>query len=111
MVTAQQPAGYITVTFVVRRDEETQIFASHCLELGVSSAGKDLDEAFEHIAEAACLYLDTLEEAGEIRRVFAERGITVTPGLPPEREVELRVHPDEYAVARNLPLPAVFAGA
>lgn len=101
---AQQARGYITVTFLAHHDEETNQFVSRCVELGIASSGKDLDQAFDRIAEATCLYVNTLEEVGERERVFAEQGISITPGEPPDNPLNVRVRPEEYAAARNLPV-------
>ena len=101
--------GYITLTFIAHRDDETKRYVSNCVELGISSSAKDLEQAFDRILEAAILYLNTLEEIGERERIFTERGIQITPGEPPqevEHRVDVRVGPAEYAAARDLPVPA-----
>lgn len=103
-----QARGYITVIFTVHHDDETNQYVSRCVELGISSSGKDLDQAFDRIAEATHLYLNTLEEVGERERVFSERGIRITLGEPPEDTLNVQVRTDEYASARHLPLPVTY---
>jgi predicted RNase H-like HicB family nuclease len=76
-------------------------FVGHCVELGTSSSGENIEAAFEALDEATCLYLDTLEKVGEGPRLFEERGIRIE-AAPPE-EVEVKVRPGDYARSRSLP--------
>lgn len=103
---AADTRGYITVTFLAHRDAETKQYVSQCVELGVSTSGKDLDQAFDRILEATLLYLNTLEEVGERERVLSERGLHIISGEPTDEEADVRIRPEEYAARRNLPVPA-----
>lgn len=101
---------YILVTYRVHPDEDGQ-FGAECVELGVRSCGDSVGEAFDAIAEATLLYLNSLERHGERARVFSERGVTIIPGDPPgaadERNVTLR--PSEYLHTDTIRLPASVA--
>jgi predicted RNase H-like HicB family nuclease len=94
-------SGFITVTFTVRYDDETRRYVGYCPELGTSSSGETVQDAFEAIEEATSLYMDTLEEVGERPRVFKERGISIAS--EPAQEVSVRVRRDEYATSKSLP--------
>ena len=65
----------VVLTCVVEK-EGTQ-FVSYCEELGTSSCGDTIEEAFENIEEAIEVHLDALDEVGELGRVFRERAIEV----------------------------------
>ena len=67
-----QAAGFIDLTLRAHRERDQ--FVSECVELGLSSCGDTLDEAFRSIIEATELYLETLEDLGETERVLHERG-------------------------------------
>lgn len=79
---------YINLTVMVRKDDETDEYVARCEELGISSSGLSVDDAFAMVADAVELYLDALEAEGERDRVFAECGITILQEKP--RETELR---------------------
>lgn len=66
-------SGHIVRTFRVH--EEDGRYVSVCDELDVPSCGDTIDEAFENLADAVTLYLNTLDDAGESERVFTERNI------------------------------------
>jgi predicted RNase H-like HicB family nuclease len=59
-------------------------YVAHCVELDIASCGDTEEEAFENLVDASDVYVATLEETGQIERVFAERGIKV--GVTPEQE-------------------------
>jgi predicted RNase H-like HicB family nuclease len=59
-------------------------YVAHCVELDIASCGDTEEEAFENLVDASDVYVTTLEETGQIERVFAERGIKV--GVTPEQE-------------------------
>jgi predicted RNase H-like HicB family nuclease len=102
--------GYILVTYRVHPEEDGQ-FGAECLELGVRTCGDSVGEAFDAIADAALLYLNSLERHGERARVFAERGIAILTGEPhpdgAERNVPVR--PFEYVHSDTIRLPASVA--
>ena len=68
--------GWAVVLTCVAEKEGNQ-FVSYCEELGTSSCGDTIEEAFENIEEAVEVHLDALDEAGELGRVFRERAIEV----------------------------------
>ena len=100
-----QTAGYIVLT--LKAHKEGDQYASECAELGVGSCGSTLDEAFEAIKDATLVYLETLEDEGELERVFAERGITIIPGEPPAPggEIAVRARPEEYVSPETIRIP------
>ena len=79
--------GIIVLTEVV--DEEEGQFASYCRELGTSSCGDTIEEAFANLEEAIGVHVEALEEAGERDRFFRERNINIL--LPPVEELFLTV--------------------
>ncbi len=66
-----------TVVLTCVAEKEGDQFVSYCEELGTSSCGDTIEEAFENIEEAVEVHLDALEEVGELGRVFRERAIEV----------------------------------
>ena len=79
-------SGYVLLTGVV--DKEDNQFVSFCRELGTSSCGDTVEEAFDNLGDAILVHLDALEETGERQEVFRERNINVYYDPPPE---EIRV--------------------
>ena len=69
--------GVPTVTLTHVFTKEGDQFVSYCMELGTSSCGDTIEEAFDNIKEAVEVHLNALEQMGEMERVFRERGITV----------------------------------
>jgi len=51
---------YIALTFLI--EQEGPFYVSKCLELGVASFGDDEKEAYENLADAVEVYLNTLED-------------------------------------------------
>lgn len=67
---------YVPLTFrAFEADDGDAKYESVCDELDVSSCGNTLDEALNNVVDATLLYLNTLEDLGERRRVFDEREI------------------------------------
>lgn len=81
--------GYIVVTYRVHPEENGQ-FGAECLELGIRTCGDSVGEAFDAVAEATFLYLNSLERHGEREHVFTERGIVIVSGEPREGGAERR---------------------
>lgn len=71
---------HVVLTFRVQADPETNVLVGVCEELGVSSFGETVDGAIDNVVEATLLYLNTLEEHDELRRVFDERRVAVHHG-------------------------------
>lgn len=67
--------GSILVTGVVK--EEDGQFASYCRELETASCGDTVAEALGNLWEAVQVYLDALEETGEIHSVLRDRNIRI----------------------------------
>lgn len=102
---------FIIVTFKIWREGSS--FVSKCEELGVASCGDTVEAAFEAVRDATELYLNTLEEEGEIERVFAERGVSVRY-LPahapaPEMPMTVRAKEPEYVRSHRFPLAQLEA--
>jgi len=76
---------FITLTFVAHREGE--YFVSECRELGTSSFGSDVDEAFNNLLDATKVYLDTLEDLGESHRVLEQKGVRIYEYEPADVEV------------------------
>lgn len=73
-------------------------YVAVCDDLGVASQGGSRGEAIDNVTEAAILYLNTIEQNGQRRRIFDERGISAERGLPAElvfQERRTLLHPDE----------------
>lgn len=80
----KERSGHILVTLCVHEDEESDAFVSECIELGVTSCGRTIDEALRMVQEAVSVYLNTIEEDGERERIFAERGLKVSGDKEPQ---------------------------
>ena len=77
------------MVFTFRAHEEDGQFVSYCEELGVPSSGATVDEALRNAIEATLLYLNTIEETRDRRRIFDERNIEFDRGLPPDPRVNV----------------------
>ena len=78
--------AYVVLTGVVSKEDDNQ-FVSYCRELGSSSCGSTIDEAFENLGDAIEVHLNALEETGEITNVLRERNINLYFDPPPEQIV------------------------
>ena len=87
---------YVILTFVVEREGEYQV--SRCLELGTASFGNDIDEALENLMDATEVYLNTLEDLGECRRVLKEKGVKLHSYEPAELEVRRAKFPADSTI-------------
>jgi len=63
----------IELTAVITK--EGAHYVSQCLELDIASCGDSVEEAFRNLEDATMLYLSTLDETGQLQRVFEEIGI------------------------------------
>ena len=101
--------GHIRLTFKAYRDGEQ--WTAECLELGTASCADSMEGAFDALAEATELYLETLEDEGERERIFAEREIGVIPGPPLMREelVSAIVRPREALSRHEVVIPLSVA--
>ena len=69
--------GYITLIATIEREDRQ--FVSYCPQLGVSSCGDSVEEAYDNLKDAVAVYLSALEETGERARVLAEKRIKIQP--------------------------------
>jgi len=97
-------AGYIVVTGIVER--EGNQFVSHCRELGTSSCGDTVEEAFRNLEDAIEVHLSALEETGEILRVLRERHIRIDlePSSDEMHEVTATVPPGKMCTMYQRPV-------
>jgi predicted RNase H-like HicB family nuclease len=82
---ARTQLEYIVLTFLV--EQEGPFYVSKCLELGVASFGDDEKEAYENLADAVEVYLNTLEDLGTARQVLKDKGVAVYAYEPATLEV------------------------
>lgn len=57
--------------------DEDGLWVGECVDLGVATSAETKEAAQKGILEATELYLRTLGEHGELRRILEERGIRV----------------------------------
>jgi predicted RNase H-like HicB family nuclease len=74
---ANMTTGYIDLDMVVRR--EYHQYSSWCPDLDIASCGDTPEEAVKNLGDAVELYLDTLDEEGELEAALEENGIKVRP--------------------------------
>ena len=74
--------GFVILTGIV--EEEDDQFVSYCRELGTSSCGDTIAEAFENLGDAITVQLSAWEETGEREREFRERNINLQLDPRPE---------------------------
>jgi len=85
--------GYVVFRFLVEKEDDE--FISHCEQLGIVSCGSTIDEALSNLKDAVEVYLNTIEELGERRRVFREKGIRIQRKTKPSEQVaRVSVRPD-----------------
>jgi len=71
----KKTVGYIAVEIVVTK--EGNQYSSWCPELDIASCGNSPEEAVKNLGDALELYLDTLEQEGERKQIFKERGLRI----------------------------------
>lgn len=92
--------GHVLLTFRVHEEEGG--FVGECVELGVTSCGDDVDEAFRATLEATALYLERLDANGERDWVLPERNVKVYDAIPSDDfSVGLTAHPGEFVSAQR----------
>ncbi len=93
MATAQREGagGMIFVMEIV--EPEGDQFVSYCRELGTTSCGDTVDEAFKNLDEAIAVHLEALLEVGELHQFLRERNINIV------------AVPDDDLQELNLPVP------
>ena len=68
---------FVVLSLVVQPAKDIQGFVALCPVLGVASQGATFEEAENNIREAVGLYLTTIDDDGELERIFAEKGLTI----------------------------------
>lgn len=97
--------AHILLTLRVYR--EGGQYVSICDELDVASCGGTIDEAFANVIEAVEVYLDTLDDVGELERTLAERSLSINLGPPRGGDpVRVDARPDEYVSPHQMRVPA-----
>ena len=71
----KKAVGYIAVEIVVTK--EGNQYSSWCPELDIASCGNSPEEAVKNLSDALELYLGTLEQEGEQKQIFKERGLRI----------------------------------
>jgi len=71
----KKAVGYIAVEIVVTK--EGNQYSSWCPELDIASCGNSPEEAVKNLSDALELYLNTLEQEGERKQIFKERGLRI----------------------------------
>ena len=71
----KKAVGYIAVEIVVTK--EGNQYSSWCPELDIASCGNSPEEAVKNLGDALELYLGTLEQEGEQKQIFKERGLRI----------------------------------
>jgi len=77
----KKAVGYIVVEIVVTK--EGNQYSSWCPELDIASCGNSPEEAVKNLGDALELYLDTLEQEGERKQIFKERGLRIVSADEP----------------------------
>ena len=90
----------ITLTFVIEPEDDR--YVATCRELDVASQGTSIEDAVHHLQNAVTLYLEVLEEDGELERVFRERGIEIRDRLPTHYQVAMPA--GVFATVHPMPL-------
>ena len=71
----KKTVGYIAVEIVATK--EGNQYSSWCPELDIASCGNSPEEAVKNLGDALELYLNTLEQEGERKQIFKERGLRI----------------------------------
>jgi predicted RNase H-like HicB family nuclease len=85
-------------------EREDDLYVANCPALDISSYGDTVDDAFAHLKNAIALYLDTIEQDGEIERVLRERGIAIEHRL--EANYNVTIHPEMFATVSRFTVGA-----
>ncbi|HEY3117307.1 MAG TPA: type II toxin-antitoxin system HicB family antitoxin, partial [Chloroflexota bacterium] len=69
---------FVVLSFTVQPATDIKGFLALCPALGVATEGETPREAENNIREAVGLYLTAIDDDGELDRVFAQKGLTVS---------------------------------
>src|SRR5688572_6043347 len=92
--------GTVSLTIVI--EAEDGLYVATCRELDIASQGESVEDAMQHVLNATTLYLNVLEEDGEIERVFREREIEIERRLSTDYQVNMPA--GVFATVRSLPI-------
>lgn len=81
---------FVLLSFTVQPASDIQGFVAFCPALGVATQGVTPEEAENNIREAVGLYLTAIDDDGDLERIFAEKGLTVSYLDPKEKVRSLR---------------------
>jgi predicted RNase H-like HicB family nuclease len=83
--------AYVDLHF--RAFPEDNQWVSECVELGVTSCGDTMQDALAAVLDATTVYLETLEDEGELDRVLQGAGLhkELTGDQAPEARVAMRL--------------------
>lgn len=96
--------GYVVLTGTA--EKEGSQFVSYCRELGTSSCGDTVGEAFENLGDAIEVHINALTETGELLQVFRERNIRIDLEPPPD-ELAIRVSAGKIFTIYQRPITVV----
>jgi len=66
-------SSFVVLTCYIEPDTEVGGFVTRCPSLGVASQGETLKEAEANIREAVGLYLQAIDEDGDLEEILGER--------------------------------------
>lgn len=88
----------VTLTFGFEPEDDQ--YVALCPELDIASQGDTIEDAAAHLKSAVILYLDTMQEDGELGEVFRTRGIRVDEST--DVDYDVKVQPGVFATVRRL---------
>lgn len=87
---------YIALTFVV--SQEGKYYVSECLELGTSSFGETEREAVDNLKDATTVFLYTLKDLGDDRKILREKGVKIYAYKPASLNVRKAQFPVDSTI-------------
>jgi predicted RNase H-like HicB family nuclease len=90
----------LKLTFVIEPEDDR--YVATCQELDVASQGTSVEDALQRAQNAVALYLEILEEDGELDGVLRERGLQRETRLATNYRVD--VPAGVFATVRSMPL-------
>jgi predicted RNase H-like HicB family nuclease len=112
---AQSISIAVKVLCTIRRDEEADVFVSHCPVLSVFSQGESQEEAREAIEEAIGLHLKTAYKFDRLDQVLRRAGFKEFSGAispeEPAQFVSVIEHGDYSQHEVNIEVPLTLLAA
>ena len=96
--------GYVTLTGFVEKEDNQ--FVSYCRELGTSSCGDTVEEAFQNLDDAIEIHIAALMETGELLHVLREKHIRIDLQPVFGEELSIRVPPGKISKTYQRQVPA-----